>query len=71
MTWVEILGFVTGAASVILAVRESAWNWLKNRVPSHLKTANCGRISRLSPNRSWKGQNYLQSLTDDLEDDGE
>lgn len=28
MTWVEILGFVTGAASVILAVRESAWNWL-------------------------------------------
>ena len=28
MTWIEILGFVTGAASVILAVRESAWNWL-------------------------------------------
>ena len=28
MTWVEILGFVTGAASVILAVRESAWNWV-------------------------------------------
>jgi nicotinamide mononucleotide transporter len=28
MTWVEILGFITGAASVVLAVRESAWNWL-------------------------------------------
>src|SRR5579859_3679430 len=28
MTWVEILGFVTGAASVILAVRVSAWNWV-------------------------------------------
>jgi nicotinamide mononucleotide transporter len=28
MTWIEILGFVTGAVSVILAVRESAWNWL-------------------------------------------
>jgi hypothetical protein len=28
MTWIEILGFVTGAASVTLAVRESAWNWL-------------------------------------------
>ena len=27
MTWTEILGFVTGAASVLLAVRESAWNW--------------------------------------------
>ena len=27
MTWAEILGFVTGAASVLLAVRESAWNW--------------------------------------------
>jgi nicotinamide mononucleotide transporter len=27
MTWTEILGFVTGAASVFLAVRESAWNW--------------------------------------------
>jgi nicotinamide mononucleotide transporter len=25
--WTEILGFVTGAASVLLAVRESAWNW--------------------------------------------
>src|SRR5436305_1623975 len=28
MTWIEILGFVTGAISVMLAVRESAWNWL-------------------------------------------
>lgn len=28
MSWIEILGFVTGAVSVILAVRESAWNWL-------------------------------------------
>jgi nicotinamide mononucleotide transporter len=27
MTWTEILGFVTGAASVLEAVRESAWNW--------------------------------------------
>ena len=27
MTWTEILGFVTGAASVLAAVRESAWNW--------------------------------------------
>ena len=27
MTWTEILGFVTGAASVWLAVRESVWNW--------------------------------------------
>ena len=27
MTWTEILGFVTGAASVLLAVRESPWNW--------------------------------------------
>jgi nicotinamide mononucleotide transporter len=27
MTWVEVLGFLTGAVSVGLAVRESAWNW--------------------------------------------
>lgn len=27
MNWTEILGFITGAASVLLAVRESAWNW--------------------------------------------
>lgn len=27
MSWTEILGFVTGAASVLLAVRENAWNW--------------------------------------------
>lgn len=27
MTWVEVLGFLTGAVSVALAVRESAWNW--------------------------------------------
>jgi nicotinamide mononucleotide transporter len=27
MSWTEILGFVTGAATVLLAVRESAWNW--------------------------------------------
>lgn len=27
MSWTEILGFLTGAASVLLAVRESAWNW--------------------------------------------
>src|SRR5215469_17302071 len=27
MSWPEILGAVTGAASVLLAVRESAWNW--------------------------------------------
>jgi nicotinamide mononucleotide transporter len=27
MTWAEFWGFVTGAASVLLAVRESAWNW--------------------------------------------
>jgi nicotinamide mononucleotide transporter PnuC len=27
MTWVEVLGFVTGAVSVAFAVRESAWNW--------------------------------------------
>lgn len=27
MSWVEILGFVTGAASVWLAVKENVWNW--------------------------------------------
>ncbi len=27
MSWTEILGFITGAASVLLAVRESAMNW--------------------------------------------
>lgn len=27
MNWTEILGAVTGAASVLLAVRENAWNW--------------------------------------------
>jgi nicotinamide mononucleotide transporter len=27
VTWTEILGSVTGAASVLLAVRQSAWNW--------------------------------------------
>jgi nicotinamide mononucleotide transporter len=27
MSWTEIFGFVTGAWSVALAVRESAWNW--------------------------------------------
>jgi nicotinamide mononucleotide transporter len=27
MTWTEILGFLTGAASVLLAVRQSAWTW--------------------------------------------
>lgn len=27
MSWTEILGVITGAASVLLAVRESAWNW--------------------------------------------
>jgi nicotinamide mononucleotide transporter len=27
MSWPEILGFVMGAATVPLAVRESAWNW--------------------------------------------
>jgi len=27
MSWTEIFGFLTGAASVLLAVRESAWNW--------------------------------------------
>jgi nicotinamide mononucleotide transporter len=27
MTWIEVLGFVTGAVSVAFAVRESAWNW--------------------------------------------
>lgn len=27
MNWTEILGFLTGAASVLLAVRENAWNW--------------------------------------------
>lgn len=27
MAWTEILGFATGAVSVLLAVRESAWNW--------------------------------------------
>jgi nicotinamide mononucleotide transporter len=27
MTWTEILGFVTGALTVLLAVRESAWTW--------------------------------------------
>jgi nicotinamide mononucleotide transporter len=27
MSWTEILGFLTGAASVLLAVGESAWNW--------------------------------------------
>ena len=27
MSWTEILGFVTGTASVLLAVRESVWNW--------------------------------------------
>ena len=27
MSWTEILGSITGAASVLLAVRESAWNW--------------------------------------------
>ncbi|MBS1805236.1 MAG: nicotinamide mononucleotide transporter [Acidobacteria bacterium] len=28
MSWIEILGFITGAVSVILAVRENAWNWI-------------------------------------------
>jgi nicotinamide mononucleotide transporter len=27
MSWTEILGFITGAASVLLAVRENALNW--------------------------------------------
>ncbi|HEV2398697.1 MAG TPA: nicotinamide riboside transporter PnuC [Candidatus Sulfotelmatobacter sp.] len=27
MNWTEILGAITGAASVLLAVRENAWNW--------------------------------------------
>jgi nicotinamide mononucleotide transporter len=27
MSWIEVLGFVTGAVSVAFAVRESAWNW--------------------------------------------
>jgi nicotinamide mononucleotide transporter len=27
MTWIEILGFITGAVSVAFAVREGAWNW--------------------------------------------
>jgi nicotinamide mononucleotide transporter len=27
VSWVEILGFITGAASVWLAVRENVWNW--------------------------------------------
>lgn len=27
VSWTEILGFVTGAASVLLAVRQSVWNW--------------------------------------------
>ncbi len=27
MSWVEIFGFVTGAASVWLAVKENVWNW--------------------------------------------
>jgi len=27
MSWNEILGLLTGAASVLLAVREGAWNW--------------------------------------------
>jgi nicotinamide mononucleotide transporter len=27
MTWIEVLGFLTGAVSVAFAVRESAWNW--------------------------------------------
>jgi len=28
VNWTEILGFLTGAASVLLAVYESPWNWL-------------------------------------------
>jgi nicotinamide mononucleotide transporter len=27
MTWIEVLGFITGAVSVAFAVRESVWNW--------------------------------------------
>lgn len=27
MSWVEVFGFVTGAASVWLAVKENVWNW--------------------------------------------
>jgi nicotinamide mononucleotide transporter len=27
LSWVEVLGFATGAASVWLAVRENVWNW--------------------------------------------
>ena len=27
MSWIEILGFVTGAVSVWLAVKENVWNW--------------------------------------------
>jgi nicotinamide mononucleotide transporter len=27
MTWIEVLGFITGAISVAFAVRESVWNW--------------------------------------------
>jgi nicotinamide mononucleotide transporter len=27
MRWIEILGFLTGAATVLLAVRENPWNW--------------------------------------------
>ena len=27
LPWIEILGVVTGAACVLLAVRENAWNW--------------------------------------------
>jgi nicotinamide mononucleotide transporter len=27
MRWIEMLGFITGAATVVLAVRENPWNW--------------------------------------------
>jgi nicotinamide mononucleotide transporter len=35
MAWMEILGFVRGAASVLLAVRENAWNW-SVRIANHV-----------------------------------
>jgi len=27
MSWIEVLGFVTGAACVLLAARQNIWNW--------------------------------------------
>ena len=50
MNWTEILGFLTGAASVLLAVRESAWNWP------------VGIATHLFPDLFWKAKLYADAL---------